>query len=125
MNRIVTAIILLVLSVGMGITGTLMIKNATEEIIEVMKNDVQLTMQTAQASEERAEKIQELWKSKENILVTLLPHSELDEIEMAIKSLPKFQKQGLNEEYIKALDNCINRLEHINESEMTDLKNIF
>ena len=125
MNRNVAAIFLLVLSVGMGIAGTFMIKNATEEIIEAMESDVLLTVQTEQASEQRAEEIQELWKSKENILVTLLPHSELDEIEMKIKSLSDFQSQGLIEEYIKALDDCINRLEHINESEMTDLKNIF
>lgn len=125
MNRIAAAVILLVLSVGVGITGTFMIKNATEEIITAMEYDVQLTMQTAQTSEQRAEGLQKLWKSKENILVTLLPHSELDEIEMKIKSLSDFQNQGLIEEYIKALDDCINRLEHINESEMANLKNIF
>lgn len=125
MNRIAAAVTLLVLSVGLAAGGYFMTIKATEEISEAMKADRDMTMQAAQASEERAKEITELWKSKENILVTLLPHSELDEIEMGIKSLPQFQKQGLNEEYIKTLDDCINRLEHINESEKTNLRNIF
>ena len=125
MNRITAAVVLLTVSVGLGVGSHFLIENSTTEMIEAMKNDRELTMQACEASAERAEDIQELWKSNENILVTLLPHSELDEIEMAIKSLTEFQRQGLNEEYIKALDDCINRLEHINESEMTNLKNIF
>ena len=125
MNRIIAAVLLFILSLGLASGGYFLIAKTTEEISEMMKDDRDMTMQTAQASEERAKEISELWKSKENILVTLLPHSELDEIEMGIKSLPQFQKQGLNEEYIKTLDDCINRLEHINESEKTNLRNIF
>lgn len=125
MNRVIAAVVLLALSIGLAVGGRLLITNATSELISVMEQDRYMTLRSSHTSKERALKTQEKWESKEIALTALLPHSELDSIEIAIKNLSAYHSQGLVEEYIKALDECISRLEHIEESEMPDIKNIF
>lgn len=125
MNRVIAAVVLLVLSLSISFTDYFLIKNTTRDLIDLMKEDRTLTVEQSQPSFERAEEIQKKWKEKENVLVAFLPHLELDVIEISIRNLTDFQKQGLNEEYVKALNECINRLEHISESEKPDFKTIF
>lgn len=125
MNRLAAAILLLAFSVGIGISGYLYISDSAGKLIEVMEEDRRLTSESGTSSAERAEKILRLWNEKETLLVAILPHSELDEIEMNIKKLDSCCQQGFTEEYIKTLDDCISRLEHISESERPDFKNIF
>lgn len=58
-------------------------------------------------------------------MVSILPHDELEEIELGIMNLPDYENQNMPEEYIKTLNGCISRLEHILETEKPSLKNIF
>ncbi len=94
-------------------------------MIKEIENDRNITAVSGQTSPLRAEKIQKLWNEKQMFMVAVLPHDELEEIEMNIKKLPVYQRQGLTEEYIKALDDCISRFEHLSESEKPDFKNVF
>lgn len=125
MNRLISAIILLTFSVGIGVSGYLYVSNSADDLIEAIKEDRRLTFESGASSAERAKEILRLWDEKGTLLVAILPHSELDEIEMNIKNLDNFQKQGLTEEYLKALNDCESRLEHVTESEKPDFKNIF
>lgn len=125
MNRFISALILLFLSFGISISGYFYILDSADELIKMIDEDRQLILESGTASAERAEKIQELWKEKETILVAVLPHGELDEIEMNIKKLSHFQNQNFTEEYLKALNDCTSRLEHVCESEKPDFKNVF
>lgn len=125
MNRLIAAIILLSLSVIVSVSSYSYIVKSADEIIEVISEDRMLILKSGNLSLERAEKIQKIWKEKETLLVAILPHEELDEIEMNIKKLLYYQEENLSEEYIKALNDCISRFEHISESEKLDFKNLF
>ena len=54
-----------------------------------------------------------------------LNHFELDEIEIGIKNISDYHGQGLTDEYLEEINNVINRLEHLKESEKPVLRNIF
>lgn len=125
MNRIITAILLLVFTFSFGAWSYFSIINGSREMIEVIENDCKITIESQKSSAKRVEEIQSEWKEKESLFSAILPHSELDEIEIKIKELSDFHSQCLTEEYIKALNECANRFEHIIESEKLDLKNIF
>ena len=125
MNRLSAAIILLALTLGAGLWGYFSIVSSSEKMIELIEYDCRITTEEKISSSERAEKIQKEWDKKEKIFAVILPHSELDEIEINIKKLTDFNAQNLTEEYLKALNDCANRFEHIIESETPDLKNIF
>ena len=58
-------------------------------------------------------------------MVSFLPHSELDDIEIGIKNIENYHEQGLTDEYLEEINCVINRLEHIKESEKPTIKNIF
>ena len=65
------------------------------------------------------------WDRLETFMVSFLPHSELDDIEIGIRNIENYHEQGLTDEYLEEINNVINRLEHIKESEKPTLKNIF
>lgn len=94
-------------------------------MIKEIGADRKLTVESGASSPSRAQSIQKLWSRKEKLMVAILPHDELDEIEMNIKKLSYYNAQGLTEEYIKALDDCTSRFEHLFESEKPDFKNVF
>lgn len=125
MKRLRVAIALLVVILATGIWGHFLIENACKEMAEIVKYDCAITVQERKTSEKRAEQLQEEWSKKEKIFAVILPHSELDEIEISLKKLTDFHSQNMTEEYIKALNECSNRFEHIAESERLTFQNIF
>ena len=58
-------------------------------------------------------------------MAAFLPHGELDGIEIGFMNIPDYEDQELTDEYLESLNECINRLEHIKESEKVTFKNIF
>lgn len=125
MKRLIAAFILLAVALGVALAGHFYINISAKKMIEYVENDRKLTVANGVSSSERAEKIQNEWKKREILFVAILPHSELDEIEINIMCLTDYSSQNLTEEYIKSLNECINRLEHIRETENPDFKNIF
>ena len=125
MNRLIAAFVILALALGTGLTGYFYISLSSRSMIEQLENDRLLTVESRIMSEERAENIQKEWEKREPFFVAILPHEELDDVEINIMSLTDYCSQGLTDEYIKALNECINRLEHICESEKPGFKNVF
>lgn len=125
MKRLGVAIVLLVVILATGIWGHFLIESDCKKMAELVKYDCRMTVQEQKTSEKRAKKLQEEWSKKEKIFAVILPHSELDEIEINLKKLTNFHSQNMTEEYIKALNECSNRFEHIAESERLTLRNIF
>lgn len=125
MNRIIAAVLLLILSLGSGIAGHFSVLSYVKETKQLMENDRNDTVNTASADVERAQEIQKLWEGKQTLLAALLPHDELEVIEIGIMNLSDYAEQGMTEEYVKTLNECINRLNHIEETEQPVIKNIF
>lgn len=125
MKRLIAAFFLLAIALGVALAGHFYINKSAKQMIEYIEVDRKQTVASGSSSSDRAEKIQKEWKKREKFFVAILPHGELDEIEINIMHLTDFNSQNLTEEYIKSLNECINRLEHIRETESPDFKNIF
>lgn len=125
MRRIIAAVVILLVVLGssLGIYFRIisnvdgLTKTACEIRESVNKNEKTDFWETKRLSDE--------WDRSEMFMVSFLPHSELDDIEIGIKNIENYHEQGLTDEYLEELNNVINRLEHIKESEKPTIKNIF
>ena len=125
MNRIIAAILLFAVSIGSGIGGYFTTLKYTDELMELMESDRNYVVSSGQISPDGAEKISTMWNKKQTLLAAVLPHDEIEDIEIGIMCMPDYRKQGLEEEYVEALNDCINRLKHIQDSEKPVIHNIF
>ena len=116
---------MLIVTLTFSISNYFIINKRIDNIISIMEDDRKITIQTGKPDNSRTSKITEAWESNETYLVSMLTHHELADFEISIMCLPDYIKQGLTEEYIKTLNECINRLYHIKETEKADTKNIF
>lgn len=125
MNRLAAAVIILALSITASIGCYLAAVNGAKEVLAVLEEERDAIVSNANFVSGGSKRIDSEWKKKETLMVSILPHDELEEIELGIMNLPDYENQNMPEEYIKTLNGCISRLEHILETEKPSLKNIF
>ncbi len=125
MKRFTVAIFILLFTVVFSVGSYFLICTKIDRVTELMINDRDITVYTGKADKNRTEEIVEEWKKHEVLLVSLLTHHELEDIETGVRCLYDYMQQGLTEEYIKTLNECINKLRHVKETELPDTKNIF
>ncbi len=125
MKRIIAALAILIIAFGSSAWIYLKIISTVDELTDIaeeMRNTVNEREKTNYIETKR---FSDAWDKAENFMVSFLPHSELDDIEIGIKNIANYHEQGLTDEYLEELNNVINRLEHIKESEKPTIKNIF
>ncbi len=125
MKRLIAAVILLSLAVAFAAGGYLTVCKKIDKMTSVMKNDREITLTSGASDPQRVKSIKEEWNEHETFLVSILSHDEIEEIEIGIMCLEDYDRQKLPEEYIKTLNECINALEHIKETEALKTQNIF
>lgn len=125
MKRIVAAILLIALSVGGSVLVVCCIQEKSDKILKLMERDRELVITSQTTDKNRANEIKEEWESVESFMSAFLPHSEIDSVEIGIRCLENYDEQGLCDEYLETLNDCINTLNHVKESEKILLKNIF
>ncbi len=125
MKRFVIAVFVLLLTITFSVGSYFLICKKIDTVINLMENDRQATISTGEPDKNRTEKIVAEWDRYEDLLVSLLTHHELQDIEIGVRCLHDYMQQGLTEEYIKTLNECINKLKHVKETELPDTKNIF
>ena len=117
--------VLLISALTFAVSNYFTINKRIDSIISVMEEDRKITLRTGKPDNNRTTGITDAWESNETYLVSMLTHHELADFEISMMCLPDYMKQGLTEEYIKTLNECINHLYHIKETEKADTKNIF
>lgn len=125
MKRLLIAVLVLSFTITFSVGSYFLICRSIDNVIFLMENDRNITVSSGESDKERTEKILDEWIKQENLLVSLLTHHELEDIETGVRCLEDYMKQGLTEEYIKTLNECINKLRHVKETELPDIKNIF
>lgn len=125
MKRLLIAVLVLSFTITFSVGSYFLICRSIDNVIFLMENDRNITVSSGESDKERTEKILDEWLKQENLLVSLLTHHELEDIETGVRCLEDYMKQGLTEEYIKTLNECINKLRHVKETELPDIKNIF
>lgn len=126
MNRIIVSIIALILVIAVASFSVLSLdsscKNLSENLDEI-KNAAEI--KDNEKAIELTEKALELWDKEERKISLLVDHSEIDEIEKTLKSLPVLARQGSMERLEEQSSIAAERVRHIREKEKISAKNIF
>lgn len=126
MNRIIVSVIALILVIAVASFSVLSLdsscKNLSENLDEIKSAaEIKDTEKTI----ELTEKALELWDEEERKISLLVDHSEIDEIEKTLKSLPVLARQGSMERLEEQSSIAAERVRHIREKEKISVKNIF
>lgn len=126
MKRTIFAIVALISAVVISFIGFKIItdtcdtlEKALEEVSYYARNE---NVETAQ---KKAEQTVQLWEDIHGRIEALTPHSETDELEEIVKSLPVYARQGNMERLEAQSEIAIKRLHHIIKNEKPLLSNIF
>ncbi|HAY73725.1 MAG TPA: hypothetical protein DCY31_07815 [Ruminococcaceae bacterium] len=125
MKRIIAALAILIIAFGSSVWIYLKIISTVDELTEIAEEIRNTVNERGKTNYIETKRFSDAWDKAENFMVSFLPHSELDDIEIGIKNIANYHGQGLTDEYLEELNNVINRLEHIKESEKPTVKNIF
>ncbi|MEG2396269.1 MAG: DUF4363 family protein [Oscillospiraceae bacterium] len=126
MNRIITSIVLIGLSCFLAIFGYFNLKSICEDEIINVKEIITAIEETDDDKIKKAvENTTAFWNKKNKLMGIYINHSEMDEIQINIKSLDDLCKSKDYEELLEISYNSIYHLEHIGETENPSIGNIF
>ena len=93
------------------------LKNFKAEIMENKKGYNELN--------EEIDKIYDNWIEKDKILSLYLEHNELEKINLSLKTIKGFVEVDIINEGVQEIEKCIATLDHIEEKQAFNIKNIF
>ena len=125
MKRVVAAAVILIIAVGSSIGVYCGIISRVDSLLETARQTRDAVVESGETNREQTDMLMKEWEDSEIFMAAFLPHSELDDIEIGIRNIENYHTQKLTDEYLEELNGCINRLEHIKESEKPSFKNIF
>jgi len=125
MKRIIGAIVILAVIFGSSIGINCKLNDNIEKMTAVAAEGRDYAKKYGKIDPELTEKIVGTWDGMSFFMAAFLPHGELDDIEIGFMNIPDYEEQELTDEYLESLNECINRLEHIKESEKVTFKNVF
>ena len=125
MRRIIAATVILFIVLGSSIGIYFKIISEVDRLTDIACEIRESVGQKEKTDFWETKRLSDAWDRSETFMVSFLPHSELDDIEIGIKNIENYHEQGLTDEYLEEINCVINRLEHIKESEKPTIKNIF
>lgn len=125
MKRIIAATVILLIVLGSSIGIYFKIISEVDRLTDIACEIRESVGQKEKTDFLETKRLSDAWDRSETFMVSFLPHSELDDIEIGIKNIENYHEQGLTDEYLEEINCVINRLEHIKESEKPTIKNIF
>ena len=125
MRRIIAATVILLIVLGSSIGIYFKIISEVDRLTDIACEIRESVGQKEKTDFWETKRLSDAWDRSETFMVSFLPHSELDDIEIGIKNIENYHEQGLADEYLEEINSVINRLEHIKESEKPTIKNIF
>lgn len=125
MRRIIAATVILLIVLGSSIGIYFKIVSEVDRLTDIACEIRESVGQKEKTDFWETKRLSDAWDRSETFMVSFLPHSELDDIEIGIKNIENYHEQGLTDEYLEEINSVINRLEHIKESEKPTIKNIF
>ena len=123
--RMVLAIGLLAVSVGLAVFCLVHLDRRTDALTEALETAMRCAATHSPDWALATGEVRRLWERDRNFLHILLPHINLNELEWALGSLGEYQKQGDAALYI---EQCVRGLQCVNtvrEMETPNWGNIF
>ena len=125
MKRVIAAVVILIIAVGSSIGVYCGIISRVDSLLETARHTRDDVVESGETDQGQTDVLMKEWEDSEHFMAAFLPHSELDDIEIGIRNIENYHTQKLTDEYLEEMNGCINRLEHIKESEKPSFKNIF
>ncbi len=125
MRKIIAALAILVIVFGSAVSVYLKLISSVDRLTRISCEIRDSVTQKKETDFRETKRLEDEWDRTEAFMGAFLNHSELDDIEIGIKNISDYHGQGLTDEYLEELNNVINRLEHLKESEKPTLRNIF
>lgn len=126
MNRIIVSVIALILVIAVASFSVLSLDSSCENLSEKL-GEIQSAAENKdnERAIELTENVLEIWENEEKKISLLVNHSEIDEIEKTVKSLPVLARQDNMERLEEQSSVAAERVRHIREKEKISAKNIF
>lgn len=126
MNRIIVSVIALILVIAVASFSVLSLDSSCENLSEKL-GEIQSAAENKDNKRaiELTENVLEIWENEEKKISLLVNHSEIDEIEKTVKSLPVLARQDNMERLEEQSSVAAERVRHIREKEKISAKNIF
>lgn len=125
MRRIIAAVVILLIVFGSAVGIYFKIISEVDRLTDIACEIRESVIKKGETDFWETKRLSDAWDKSETFMVSFLPHSELDDIEIGIKNIENYHEQGLTDEYLEEMNSVINRLEHIKETEKPTIKNIF
>lgn len=123
--RLITAIALVVLSIGAALCCLVHINRSTGEIMQAVETAMAAAAADSADWAASTAEVTRLWEKGKDFMHVMLPHVNLNELEWAIGSLPEYQRQGDKALYIEHCVRSLQCLKTVQEMERPRLGNIF
>ncbi len=114
------------------IIGSIVAQNNTKKEIadidnelESLKTEIVENNKSYLELNEELDKIYENWEEKDKILSLYIEHNELEKINLSLKTIKGFLEVDITNESVQEIEKCIATLEHIEEKQAFNIKNIF
>jgi len=124
-SRLITAIVLLVVSVGAAIFCVLHLNRCAKELGGALETALASAATQSPAWEDATGEVLRLWERDREFLHVLLPHVNLNELEWTIGALPEYLAQRDKALYVEQCVRGLQCLNTVREMERPSLGNIF
>ena len=124
-SRLITAIALLALSVGMAIFCVLHVNRIARELGGALEAAMACAVAESPGWEEATREVARVWDKHEGFLHILLPHVNLNELEWTIGALPAYLEQRDKALYIEQCVRGLQCVKTVREMERPSWGNIF
>ena len=126
MKRVITAIILLSISVIFSFVSNYLISKKIDDISASMNELIELSKSKPSVDlKQQTEKISNEWKNSEWIFHAFVTSEYVAEAERSIEMLSYLSMQGLEDEFKSTCTQAYNDIHTIKETELVTFKNIF
>lgn len=111
MKRLICALVIIVLSCGISVSGHIYVNNTLDEILYVAENDTREAVN--------------IWQEKKRIMSVFLKNSDIDSIDEEIYALEQYAKEDNSEETEDGIKQITAVIRSIREGEAFNFGNIF
>ncbi|MDR2647974.1 MAG: DUF4363 family protein [Oscillospiraceae bacterium] len=122
--RLIASICLIVFAVGAALFCAGHLEKVTGELTTALRQALD-TAEKKESVEQITEKVMRQWEKSENFLHILLPHTNLNELEWTLGTLPDYAKSNKFDLYIEQCIRSIQCVKTIREMEKLSWGNLF
>jgi hypothetical protein len=125
MNRLWTALVLLLVCIGLCIGGNV----ATARYTQTLTTQLTAAQKAADAGDDTqaytfSQKALDGWQSAHNVLCTFLPHTRLEAVAQTIAALPSLARYGTRDQFSGECARGLLQVQNLKEGEVPALQNI-